>query len=164
MTIDIESGPGGLTWEVYTPLPSNAPHDPMLLRADVYALFPPNPQPFPSQGWSVPDIVNFQMRGALVGNWEPYPIDMSFHAPCVTLSTIGLARPGQVEEGLRSDQCPKHLYQMHVCLPAKEGHTRLLYRMALDFMPWVQFVPFINGVWQQMANQVCTQRCKSCES
>lgn len=66
----------------------------------------------------------------------------------------GLARPGQVEKGLRAEECPKHLYQMHVCLPSKKGHTRLLYRMALDFMPWVQYVPFIDNVWQQMANQV----------
>eukprot|EP00241_Pyramimonas_parkeae_P001062 CAMPEP_0114247160 /NCGR_PEP_ID=MMETSP0058-20121206/12872_1 /TAXON_ID=36894 /ORGANISM="Pyramimonas parkeae, CCMP726" /LENGTH=583 /DNA_ID=CAMNT_0001360443 /DNA_START=154 /DNA_END=1905 /DNA_ORIENTATION=+ len=107
-----------------------------------------------AKGWSIPDLVNIKMNGALVGNWDPYPIDMSFEAPCITLSTIGLARPGQVEKGLRAEECPKHLYQMHVCLPSKKGHTRLLYRMALDFMPWVQYVPFIDNIWQQMANQV----------
>jgi hypothetical protein len=32
---DIESGPGGLTREVDTPLPSNSPHDHMILRVDL---------------------------------------------------------------------------------------------------------------------------------
>jgi hypothetical protein len=32
---DIESGAGGLTREVETPLPSNSPHDPMMLRVDL---------------------------------------------------------------------------------------------------------------------------------
>jgi hypothetical protein len=32
---DIESGPGGLTREVETPLPSNSPRDHMILRVDL---------------------------------------------------------------------------------------------------------------------------------
>lgn len=102
------------------------------------------------------------------GKWDPYPIDMCFHPPCVTVSSIGLARPGVVLDvsswgrgavtpcpllacslqagacqqqltqqrprprrlqGDSADECKTHLHQMHVCLPARRGHTRLLYRM-----------------------------------
>jgi hypothetical protein len=35
MPYDIESGPGGLTREVERPLPSNSPHDHMILRVDL---------------------------------------------------------------------------------------------------------------------------------
>jgi hypothetical protein len=33
--LERERGPGGLTREVETPLPSNSPHDPMILRGDL---------------------------------------------------------------------------------------------------------------------------------
>ena len=32
----------------------------------------------------------------LGGNWDPYPIDMSFQPPCMVLSHIGLAQPGKI--------------------------------------------------------------------
>ena len=44
---------------------------------------------------------------------------------------------------------------MHICLPSRKGHTRLLYRMSLDFMNWTRFVPGIQIFWQNIANQVC---------
>jgi hypothetical protein len=47
---------------------------------------------------------------------------------------------------LRCEDCEKHLHQLHVCLPARPGHTRLLYRMSLDFMGWVKFIPGIQKV------------------
>jgi len=82
----------------------------------------------------------------LGGNWDPYPIDMSFLPPVMTFSTIGLNQPGKIERGVRCEDCEKHLHQLHVCLPAKPGHTRLLYRMSLDFMGWIQHVPGIQKV------------------
>ena len=48
-----------------------------------------------ARGWPVPDFVKFQASQLLSGNWDPYPIDMAFHPPCVTESLIGLAQPGK---------------------------------------------------------------------
>ena len=46
-----------------------------------------------AKGWPIPDVVRFNAARLLGGNWEPYPIDMSFEPPCMVLSTIG-ASPG----------------------------------------------------------------------
>eukprot|EP01025_Chloroclados_australasicus_P028230 TRINITY_DN27996_c1_g1_i1.p1 TRINITY_DN27996_c1_g1~~TRINITY_DN27996_c1_g1_i1.p1 ORF type:complete len:476 (-),score=17.32 TRINITY_DN27996_c1_g1_i1:418-1845(-) len=107
-----------------------------------------------AKGWSIPDLVKFHTTKMLGGEWDPYPIDMSFEPPCIVLSTIGLAQPGKILRGLKSKECQRHLHQVHVCLPSRKGHTRLLYRMSLDFMNWLQYVPKIGNVWQQVANQV----------
>ena len=45
-----------------------------------------------AKGWPIPDIVRFNAAKLLGGNWEPYPIDMSFEPPCMVLSTIGAAQ------------------------------------------------------------------------
>ena len=42
-----------------------------------------------AKGWPVPDAVKFKAAQLLGGNWEPYPIDMSFEPSCMVLSTIG---------------------------------------------------------------------------
>jgi chlorophyllide a oxygenase len=110
-----------------------------------------------ARGWPIPEVVRFHLQEKLGGNWDPYPIDMSFHPPCMTESKIGLNQPGKIERGLRCDECAKHLHQLHVCLPAKEGHTRLLYRMSLDFLDWVRFVPGIDILWKAVANQVLSE-------
>ncbi|GFR39736.1 hypothetical protein Agub_g218 [Astrephomene gubernaculifera] len=107
-----------------------------------------------ARGWSVPDMVKFHANKVLSGYWDPYPINMAFQPPCVTISMIGLDKPGKVASGAFAEECKTHLFQMHVCLPAKRGHTRLLYRMALDFMPWVKYIPFIDRVWKHVAGQV----------
>eukprot|EP01023_Acetabularia_acetabulum_P021428 TRINITY_DN2124_c1_g2_i2.p1 TRINITY_DN2124_c1_g2~~TRINITY_DN2124_c1_g2_i2.p1 ORF type:complete len:449 (-),score=55.41 TRINITY_DN2124_c1_g2_i2:314-1660(-) len=107
-----------------------------------------------AKGWPVPDVVKFHMSEMLGGDWDPYPIDMSFQPPCMVLSTIGLAQPGKIMRGLKAQQCQRHLHQLHVCLPSKKGHTRLLYRMSLDFMGWLKYVPMIQKVWEQVAGQV----------
>jgi len=109
-----------------------------------------------AKGWPVPDLVKWSTDplSALAGAWEPYPITMSFEPPCMVLSTIGLAQPGKIRRGLRAEECEKHLHQLHVCVPSKPGHTRLLYRMHLDFLPWVKHVPGIKKLWEEMANQV----------
>ena len=57
-------------------------------------------------------------------------------------------------QGERAEDCPTHLWQMHVCLPAKKGHTRLLYRMSTDFMGWTDKVPFIDKFWRYIADRV----------
>ena len=128
-----------------------------------------------AKGWGVPSVVNFvtrQLRKAgdgwndmprflagapgVRGHWKPYPIDMSFEAPCMTLSHIGMVKPGQPVSGdnVQAGDCERHLHQLHVCLPAKEGRTRLLYRMCLDFAPWAKALPFMPAVWREMARQV----------
>lgn len=57
-------------------------------------------------------------------------------------------------QGLTAQQCANHLHQLHVCLPSRPGHTRLLYRMSLDFLGWLQYVPGIEKFWQYIAGQV----------
>jgi chlorophyllide a oxygenase len=89
----------------------------------------------------------------LQGTWDPYPIAMEFQPPCMVLSTIGLEKPGKLD-GSDVDLCPTHLHQLHVCIPSSPGKTRLLYRMALDFAPFLKHVPFIHFLWQHLANKV----------
>lgn len=108
-----------------------------------------------AKGWPIPDLVKFKAGEYLGGNWEPYPIDMTFQPPCCVLSTIGLAQPGKILRGQRADSCKNHLHQLHVCLPSKPGHTRLLYRMSMDFMHWAIWVPGIQAFWKRIAGQVC---------
>lgn len=108
-----------------------------------------------ARGWPVPDAVKFHATKLLSGNWDPYPINMAFMPPCITVSMIGLSQPGQIRRGVTAEQCDKHLHQLHVCMPSKKGHTRLLYRMSLDFIPWLRNVPFIDRVWKRVAAQVC---------
>lgn len=117
-----------------------------------------------ARGWPVPDAVKFHATKLLAGNWDPYPIDMAFMPPCMTVSLIGLSQPGKIRRGVTAAQCDKHLHQLHVCMPSKPGHTRLLYRMSLDFIPWLRNVPLIDRVWKSVAAQVracvcvCDQR------
>ena len=113
----------------------------------------------PGDGWH--DFATF-LAGAR-GNWNPYPIDMQFLPPACCVSHIGLAQAGavgggaQFVAGSRAEDCEKHLHQLHVCIPSTQGHTRLLYRMGLDFAGWVQGVPGIKLLWTEMANQVLSE-------
>ena len=59
--------------------------------------------------------------------------------------------------GTRAADCEKHLHQLHVCLPSRPGHTRLLYRMGLDFASWASAVPGMHLVWTEMAAQVLAE-------
>lgn len=117
-----------------------------------------------AKGWPVPNVVRFHTQRVLSGAWDPYPIDMSFEPPCMVVSLIGLKQPGQIEAGAKAGECDKHLHQLHVCLPSKTGHTRLLYRMSLDFMGWVKYVPGIQFFWQYIAGQVRAPSCLFLES
>lgn len=107
-----------------------------------------------AKGWPIPDIVKFHTSKLLGGNWDPYPIDMSFETPCMVLSLIGLAQPGKIERGARAEACQHHLHQLHVCLPTNNRTTRLLYRMSLDFMHWTKYLPGIQDIWKNVAKQV----------
>ncbi|KFM28134.1 Chlorophyllide a oxygenase, chloroplastic [Auxenochlorella protothecoides] len=107
-----------------------------------------------AKGWPIPDVVKFQATKLLTGNWQPYPITMSFAPPNMVVSLIGLSRPGVVERGLSAESCKRHLHQLHVCLPSRPGHTRLLYRMSMDFAGWLRFVPGIAAFWRSIAGQV----------
>lgn len=107
-----------------------------------------------ARGWPVPDAVKFHASRLLGGNWDPYPIEMSFNPPCMTLSHIGMARPGKAATGATPQECQKHLHQLHVCLPARAGHTRLLYRMATDFLGWTEWIPGVQSFWRYIAAQV----------
>jgi hypothetical protein len=57
--------------------------------------------------------------------------------------------------------CKNHLHQLHVCLPSRAGHTRLLYRMATDFLWWTEYVPGIQQFWKYIAGQVGMLSCCS---
>ena len=114
-----------------------------------------------AKGWPIPDSVKFKAAEYLGGNWEPYPIDMTFQPPCCVQSTIGLAQAGKILRGQRADACKNHLHQLHVCLPSRPGHTRLLYRMSMDFMQWVRWVPGIQKFWQNIAGQASSSSSPS---
>eukprot|EP00850_Spirogloea_muscicola_P006925 SM000034S12679 [mRNA] locus=s34:98812:100267:- [translate_table: standard] len=111
-----------------------------------------------AKGWAIPSLVRFKTAAAaaMQGAWDPYPIDMEFRPPCVVLSTIGLSKPGKLE-GKSAAECAKHLHQLHVCMPSSRGKTRLLYRMGLDFASWAKYIPFIDHLWQHLANQVLAE-------
>lgn len=110
-----------------------------------------------AKGWPIPDVVRFRAAEVLSGSWHPYPIDMAFRPPCVVLSTIGLTQPGSIRRGATAGQCDNHLHQMHVVLPSRPGHTRLLYRMSMDFMGWARWVPGITKLWESVATQVLSE-------
>ena len=115
----------------------------------------------PGDGWhDMANGLNLASLGGQSGSWNPYPIDMKFLTPCMVDSHIGMSQAGaagggaQFEEGVQCAECANHLHQLHVCAPAEPGTTRLLYRMSLDFAGWAKYVPGIELVWTEMANQV----------
>ncbi|KAL6616753.1 hypothetical protein ACP70R_039023 [Stipagrostis hirtigluma subsp. patula] len=110
-----------------------------------------------AKGWSVPSLVKFLTPASgLQGYWDPYPIDMEFRPPCMVLSTIGISKPGKLE-GKSTQQCSTHLHQLHVCLPSSRNKTRLLYRMSLDFAPWLKHIPFMHLLWSHFAEKVLNE-------
>jgi len=115
----------------------------------------------PGDGWhDMANSLNLAHLGGQSGSWNPYPIDMKFVVPCMVDSHIGMSQAGaagggaQFEEGVQCAECANHLHQLHVCVPSTAGRTRLLYRMSLDFAGWAKWVPGIELVWTEMANQV----------
>ncbi|XP_074583647.1 chlorophyllide a oxygenase, chloroplastic-like [Curcuma longa] len=110
-----------------------------------------------AKGWSVPSLVKFLTPASgLEGYWDPYPIDMEFRPPCIVFSTIGIAKPGKLK-GKTTRQCSTHLHQLHVCLPSSGQKTRLLYRMSLDFAPFLRNIPFMHLLWRHFAEKVLNE-------
>ena len=67
--------------------------------------------------------------------------------------------------GARASGCRNHLHQLHVCLPAGPGRTRLLYRMSMDFLGWTRWVPGIQAFWAGIAQQArpgCSRHPDTC--
>jgi len=110
-----------------------------------------------AKGWPIPEVVRFHTSRLFGGNWDPYPIDMSFEPPCGVISTIGIEKPGDIKRGSRATECKRHLWQLHVCLPSSQGRTRLLYRMGLDFWDFAKDVPFIDLLWKNVADRVLSE-------
>jgi hypothetical protein len=77
---------------------------------------------------------------------------MEFRPPCMVSSTIGISKPGKLE-GKSTQQCSTHLHQLHVCLPSSRNKTRLLYRMSLDFAPWLKHIPYMHLLWSHFAEK-----------
>jgi chlorophyllide a oxygenase len=113
-----------------------------------------------ARGWPVPELVKFHAGKMMAGDWDPYPIRMGFEPPCITISTIGLKRPGGIERGGTAEGSTKHLHQLHVCLPTSKGKTRLLYRMSMDFLGWARYVPGVQSLWKSVAEQVLSEDLK----
>ena len=65
------------------------------------------------------------------------------------------APPPRPPQGATPSDCQNHLHQLHVCLPSRVGHTRLLYRMSTDFLGWTDLIPGIHLFWKHIAGQVC---------
>ncbi len=81
------------------------------------------------------------------------PIPHSRMMRCMVPCMPGLAQPGKIMRGARASGCKNHLHQLHVCLPAGPGRTRLLYRMSMDFLGWTRWVPGIQAFWASIAQQ-----------
>ncbi|PWZ39108.1 Chlorophyllide a oxygenase, chloroplastic [Zea mays] len=110
------------------------------------------------KGWSVPSLVKFLTSASgLQGYWDPFLIDMEFRPPCMVLSTIGISKPGKLE-GKSTQQCSRHLHQLHVCLPSSRNKTRLIYRMSLDFAPWLKHVPLMHLLWSHFTEKARLER------
>ncbi|CAL9120280.1 unnamed protein product [Musa textilis] len=110
-----------------------------------------------AKGWSVPSLVKFLTPASgMQGYWDPYPIDMEFRPPCIVFSTIGISKPGKLK-GKTTRQCSTHLHQLHVCLPSSRQKTRLLYRMSLDFAPFLKNIPFMHLLWRHFAEKVLNE-------
>ncbi|THU50328.1 hypothetical protein C4D60_Mb06t19050 [Musa balbisiana] len=110
-----------------------------------------------AKGWSVPSLVKFLTPASgMQGYWDPYPIDMEFRPPCIVFSTIGISKPGKLK-GKTTRQCATHLHQLHVCLPSSRQKTRLLYRMSLDFAPFLKNIPFMHLLWRHFAEKVLNE-------
>ena len=130
--------------------------------------------PFSNGGWcleagTLPRFLQFRTLQALEGltlpgmihpgksaggAWDSYPVDLTFEPPCMVVSTIGLEKPGSLERGANVADCANHLHQVHVCLPSRPGRTRLLYRMSVDFVPFLWCVPGLQSVWESTLREV----------
>lgn len=80
--------------------------------------------------------------------YDPVPQSVVFKPSCVISSAIGLK--SRIGVG---DETSMQVEQLHVCLPAKPGLTRVLFRMAFDFVP-SGAENAAGDVWKNLAMQV----------
>lgn len=91
--------------------------------------------------------------------YEPMPQSVVFKPSCVIASTIEL-RP---KLGGAGGGKPMLVEQLHVCLPAKPGVTRVLFRMAFDFVP--EGAQHAAGdTWNNLAMQVLQEELEDVRS
>ncbi len=72
-----------------------------------------------------------QAQQLLGGNWDPYPIDMSFQPPCMVLSHIGLAQPGKINRVRPSLPCTRP----STLPPAPPAHLGAVSRTSCQQLP-----------------------------
>lgn len=115
--------------------------------------------------WTVPEVIKFRSRPGLFassagalgvatgGVWDPYPIDHGFQPPCIVLSNSGVKKKGEIgaPSGTGAEGCSRHFHQLHICLPTKPGHLRLLYRLHSDFLGFTKYIPRMDRVWEKRA-------------
>ena len=78
--------------------------------------------------------------------YDPVPESVLFKPSCVIASTIALRPRMGGGGGMRVEQ-------LHVCLPAKPGVTRVMFRMSFDFV--TEGAQNAAGdVWKNLATQV----------
>jgi len=95
---------------------------------------------------------------ALRVGYEPVPQSVVFKPSCVISSTIAL-KP-RVGGG---DGSSMLVEQLHVCVPAKPGSTRVLFRMAFNFVP-EGAQNAAGDVWKNLAMQVLQEELEDVRS
>ena len=98
--------------------------------------------------------VNAQMAKALRWGWRPEPQEIKFIPSNALVSTIDIQR-------LYGDSIPRRVHQVHVCLPSRAGKTRVLFRMALDFLP--ESAKIAGKVWESLAVQILKEELNDVE-
>ena len=99
--------------------------------------------------------VNAQIAKALRWGWRPVPNEIKFVPSSALVSTIDIQR-------MYGDSIPRRVHQVHVCLPSRPGKTRVLFRMALDFLPESALVA-APKVWANLARQILKEELNDVE-
>ena len=98
------------------------------------------------------DVFPKLVAGALRNFREPVPRRVAFYPGRVLESTIAL-------EGGPGDW---NIHQTHVVLPSRPGRTRVLFRMATDFVAAPKLARKIGGrVWAQLAEMVLHEQLEN---
>jgi chlorophyllide a oxygenase len=98
--------------------------------------------------------VSAQIAKALRWGWRPVPNEIKFVPSSALVSSIDIQR-------MYGDSIPRRVHQVHVCLPSRPGKTRVLFRMALDFLPESAMVA--DKVWENLARQILKEELNDVE-
>lgn len=98
--------------------------------------------------------VSAQVAKALRWGWRPVPNEIKFVPSSALVSSIDIQR-------MYGDSIPRRVHQVHVCLPSRPGKTRVLFRMALDFLPESAMVA--DKVWENLARQILKEELNDVE-